>query len=181
MRRAQETCTCEIPGLSAVLRARDNTAVLDLRQPGDFETGRLPGAINLPLTHPCAKSPFFDPSALRSLWTQLEQEFETPSIALRGVQDRKVLVVCYDGDSARVASSVMRAKGYEANSLRSGLDGLVAMLSAPRACIKPIPEKETTWLQLCEDLRLPAASVKVPSSNSSSSKLGSSQHAAVSV
>lgn len=31
-----------------------------------------------------------------------------------------VLVVCYDGDTARVATSVLRAKGLDADSVRGG-------------------------------------------------------------
>lgn len=32
----------------------------------------------------------------------------------------RVLVVCYDGDTARVATSVLRAKGIDADSVRGG-------------------------------------------------------------
>ncbi|OAA76699.1 cysteine synthase B [Akanthomyces lecanii RCEF 1005] len=180
MRRAQETCTCEIPKLSAALHPRDNAAILDLRQPADFEKGKLPGSFNIPLTHPGTTSPFFDPSTLSQLWTKLEKEFASPSGELAGLKGKDTLVVCYDGDSARVAASVMRAKGYEANSLRAGLDGLVTMLSTPQTCSKTAPEQQTSWLQLCEAQRPPAASVEVPASNPSS-ELRNLQQAAVRV
>lgn len=162
MRRAQETCTCEIPKLSVALHPRDDAAILDLRQPADFEKGKLPGSFNIPLTYPGSASPFFDPSTLSQLWTQLEKEFASPSGDLASLKGKDTLIVCYDGDSARVAASVMRAKGYEANSLRAGLDGLVTMLSTPQTCSKTEPEQQTSWLQLCEAQRPPAASVKVP-------------------
>lgn len=42
------------------------------------------------------------------------------------LQPHHVLVVCYNGDSARVATSVLRAKGLEADSVRGGLHGLRA-------------------------------------------------------
>jgi len=35
-----------------------------------------------------------------------------------------VLVVCYDGDTARVATSVLRAKGLEADSVRGGQNAM---------------------------------------------------------
>lgn len=35
-----------------------------------------------------------------------------------------VLVVCYDGDTARVATSVLRAKGLNADSVRGGYRAL---------------------------------------------------------
>ncbi len=165
MRRAQETCTCEIPKLSAALHPRDNAAILDLRQPADFDKGKLPGSFNVPLTHPGTTSPFFDPSTLSQLWTQLEKEFASPREELASLEGKDVLVVCYDGDSARVAASVMRAKGYEANSLRAGLDGLVTILSTPQTCSKTEPEQQASWLQLCESQRPPAASVEAPVPN----------------
>ncbi|OAQ96442.1 hypothetical protein LLEC1_00990 [Akanthomyces lecanii] len=180
MRRAQETCMCEIPKLSAALHPRDNTATLDLRQPADFEKGKLPGSFNVPLARPGTTSPFFDPSTLSQLWTQLEKEFASPSAGLASLEGKDTLVVCYDGDSARVAASVMRAKGYEANSLRAGLDGLVTMLSTPQTCSKTEPEQQTSWLQLCEAQRPPAASAEVPASNPSS-ELRNLQQAAVRV
>ncbi|KAJ3496815.1 hypothetical protein NLG97_g2378 [Lecanicillium saksenae] len=167
MHRAQETCVCEIPKLSAALQSRNNTAILDLRQPAEFEKGKLPGSINIPLAQPGAVSPFFDPSTLSCLWTHLEKEFASPSGALDSLKGKNTLIVCYDGDSARVAASVMRAKGYEANSLRNGLDGLVMMLAKPQSCAKTEPEQQTSWLQLCESQRPPAASVDASSSNPS--------------
>lgn len=35
-----------------------------------------------------------------------------------------VLVLCYNGDTARVATSVLRAKGLEADSVRGGFHAL---------------------------------------------------------
>lgn len=176
--RAQETCTCEIPKLSAALGSRDTTAVLDLRQPKDFVQGRLPGSINLPLALPNTASPFSDPSNLSRLWTELDQAFADSAAAIGSLASKDTLVVCYDGDSARVAASVMRAKGFTANSLRGGLDGLVKMLSTPQTCAKAEPEQQTTWLQLCEAQRAPAAAVEAPAA-SSSSELTKLQQAAV--
>lgn len=180
LRRGQETCTCEIPKLSAALQSRNNTAILDLRQPGDFEKEKLPGSINVPLAQPGTKSPFFDPSLLSSLWTQLEKEFAAPSQQLSSLKSKDTLIVCYDGDSARVAASVMRAKGYEANSLRGGLDGLVTMFSAPQNCIKAETSQKNSWLQLCEAQRTQAAPVEQTASNPSS-ELRNLQQAAVRV
>ncbi|KAK8142119.1 hypothetical protein G3M48_009323 [Beauveria asiatica] len=81
---------------------------------------------------------------------------------------------------ARVAASVMRAMGYSANSLRGGLVGLVTMLSTPQTCAKAGPEQQTSWLQLCEAQRAPAAAVEAPAANSSSELL-KLQQAAVTV
>lgn len=150
LRRSQETCSCEIPKLSAALQSRNDTAVVDLRQPGDFDNGRLPGSINIPLAYPGAKSPFFDPATLSSLWTALEEEFSAAGDATRNLQNKEILLVCYDGDCARVGASVMRSKGYEANSLRAGLDGLVTMISTPQSCNRAENERRPSWIELCE-------------------------------
>ncbi|KAM3556923.1 hypothetical protein ARSEF4850_005311 [Beauveria asiatica] len=74
----------------------------------------------------------------------------------------------------------MRAMGYSANSLRGGLVGLVTMLSTPQTCAKAGPEQQTSWLQLCEAQRAPAAAVEAPAANSSSELL-KLQQAAVTV
>lgn len=44
--------------------------------------------------------------------------------ALARLQGHHVLVICYNGDTARVATSVLRAKGIEADSLRGGYQAL---------------------------------------------------------
>ncbi|OAA60866.1 cysteine synthase B [Cordyceps fumosorosea ARSEF 2679] len=186
--RAPEPVTGEIPSLRAALQPRDDAAVLDLRQPADFDRGRLPGSVNLPLAQPGAASPFSDPAILSRLWTELDGEFSsTGNGELQGrLRGRETLVVCYDGDSARVAASVMRAKGYEANSLRAGLDGLVAMLSTapPQDACGVTNESEQqqqqagSWLQLSASQHQPAASVEVAASNASS-EMRNMQQAAV--
>lgn len=87
-----------------------------------------------------APSPFFDSATLERQWRELEaffgaqvercsfasqeangndddQEGEDGKAPLR---DRRALVVCYNGDTARVATSVLRAKGVEAESIKGG-------------------------------------------------------------
>lgn len=84
-----------------------------------------------------APSPFFDSATLERQWRELEaffgaqvercafasqeattggddEEEKTP------LRDRRALVVCYQGDTARVATSVLRAKGVEAESIKGG-------------------------------------------------------------
>lgn len=38
--------------------------------------------------------------------------------------NKHLLIICYDGDSSRVATSVLRAKGYQADSVRGGFKAL---------------------------------------------------------
>ena len=54
---------------------------------------------------------------------ELEQIFREARL-VSDLGSHHVLVVCYDGDTARVATSVLRAKGLEADSVRGGFHAL---------------------------------------------------------
>ncbi|CAG7923679.1 unnamed protein product [Penicillium olsonii] len=92
---------------------KPQSQVVDLRQPEDFQAWHLPGSTNRPLASlgPHTPSPFSDPGVLEAQWVELEGMVYDVG---------HVLVVCYDGDSARVATSVLRARGLEADSVRGG-------------------------------------------------------------
>lgn len=53
---------------------------------------------------------------------ELEQIFQ--SRILSDLGSCHVLVLCYDGDTARVATSVLRARGLDADSVRGGYQAL---------------------------------------------------------
>lgn len=95
--------------------------VLDLRKAEDFRAWHLPGSINLPLTSvgPHNPSPFSDPAVLEAQWVELETIFNDDRLVSDLGVDR-VLLMCYNGDTARVATSVLRAKGVQADSVRGG-------------------------------------------------------------
>ncbi|KAI1767914.1 tryptophan synthase beta subunit-like PLP-dependent enzyme [Hypoxylon sp. FL1150] len=104
---------------------KQGATIIDLRQPDDFQEFSLPGSINLPFANPSHVSPFSDPVVLETLWLRLEDYFSAPRDDLIPLpQDKRVLLLCYDGDSSRVATSVLRAKGYEAESVRGGFRAL---------------------------------------------------------
>ncbi|KAJ5580844.1 hypothetical protein N7450_007145, partial [Penicillium hetheringtonii] len=98
--------------------------VIDLRKSEDFQAWHLPGSINLSLDSigPHSPSPFSDPSILEAQWVELEQIFQ--SRILSDLGSCHVLVLCYDGDTARVATSVLRARGLDADSVRGGYRAL---------------------------------------------------------
>ncbi|KAI1111350.1 tryptophan synthase beta subunit-like PLP-dependent enzyme [Nemania sp. NC0429] len=107
--------------LHDVLAPKADVSIIDLRQSQDFASYNLPGSINLPAAQASSASPFFAPAVMTALWTQLENAFANPGKNLMNLsQDKRVLVLCYDGDSARVATSVLRAKGYVADSVKGG-------------------------------------------------------------
>ncbi|PYH72621.1 putative cysteine synthase B [Aspergillus vadensis CBS 113365] len=110
--------------LSAMV-LRPLRCVLDLRTAGDFGTWHLPGSVNIPLhsldSH--TVKPFSDADVLEAQWLELEALFSNADV-LGKLSGHQVLMLCYHGDTARVASSVLRAKGIAADSLRGGYQAL---------------------------------------------------------
>lgn len=107
--------------ITSQLAAKPDISVIDLRQALDFQAFHLPGSINLPFVKEETPSPFSSPEVLESLWTRMEETFKAPGKELMALlPGKQVLVLCYDGDSARVATSVLRAKGHEADSVKGG-------------------------------------------------------------
>lgn len=104
---------------------KPSTSVIDLRQPLDFQDFSLPGSINVPFVKEETVGPFSDPQVLEDLWKKLETTFKMPSDEIRSlIEEKQILLLCYDGDSARVATSVLNAKGYNASSLKGGFKAL---------------------------------------------------------
>ncbi|KAI5922078.1 tryptophan synthase beta subunit-like PLP-dependent enzyme [Camillea tinctor] len=97
---------------------------LDLRQPSALPQLSFLGAVNLPLANRDDPSPFSDPGVLSSIWTKLESRFNSGEKMPPFTRDRKIIVLCYNGDCSRVATSVLRAKGYIADSVKGGCNAL---------------------------------------------------------
>lgn len=105
-----------------------DSCIIDLRKAEDYDAFHLPTSVNLPLVTEDSPNPFTDAAALGSLWGRFEALFANPTKDLLAlIENKKVLLLCYDGDSARVATSVLRAKGYQADSLRGGFKALREM------------------------------------------------------
>ncbi|KAI8957049.1 tryptophan synthase beta subunit-like PLP-dependent enzyme [Daldinia sp. FL1419] len=112
-------------GLSETISIKEDAVILDIRQPVDFGKFSLPGSVSVPFVGSFTASPFSNPAVLEALWLKLDEYFGAPnSDVVPLLQGRRILVLCYDGDSSRVATSVLRAKGYEADSVRGGFKEL---------------------------------------------------------
>ncbi|KAK8197429.1 putative cysteine synthase B [Phyllosticta capitalensis] len=114
------------------LEPRATTAVLDMRRPQDYHKWHLPGAVNVPMRSVKAETPsvFFDSAALEEQWLEMEAFFtpQCQACTIPGVlrlQDRQILLVCYNGDTARVATSILRAKGIQADSVAGGAGAML--------------------------------------------------------
>ena len=115
-----------------MLRPKSNTMILDLRARKDFQAWSLPESKNLSLNTLNSKttSPFEDANILEKQWLELESIFNPESVesCLFEIRDRVVLVLCYDGNTSRVATSVLRAKRVDAYSLKGGTNNLLSSL-----------------------------------------------------
>ena len=57
---------------------------------------------------------------LESQWKELEATFTADRINAHDLVGKDVYVICYGGDTARVATSVLRARGISAHSVKGG-------------------------------------------------------------
>lgn len=103
-----------------------NAILIDLRKPGDFISGHIPGAYNLPLqsSNHSTPSPFFDAAVLESQWKELAATFTSDRINAYDLSGKNFYMVCCNGDTARVATSILRAKGITASSIKGGYSAL---------------------------------------------------------
>ncbi|KAF4983408.1 hypothetical protein FZEAL_1137 [Fusarium zealandicum] len=138
--------------LRNILLPTQNTTVIDLRQPPDYEAFHLPGSVNMPFAQESTPSPFYDPKVLESLWRRLEETFKSPSEDLQALlQNKRILLTCYDGDSSRVATSVLRAKGYGAESIRGGFLALRKMRPDSNQATLSGNRETSPWMELTRE------------------------------
>ncbi|KAG6354322.1 hypothetical protein INS49_004927 [Diaporthe citri] len=123
------SAACEVFTASPSLASEN--VILDLRTAEAFADHHLPGAISRPLSSydSSTPSPFSDPKVLEMQWKEVESVFDLTTIGLLK-RAGCVWLVCYGGDTSRVATSVLRAKGVSANSLKGGM---LALMSAARS------------------------------------------------
>jgi cysteine synthase/rhodanese-related sulfurtransferase len=124
-----EQCKCP------AIHLKPDTALLDLRTAEDFATFNLSASTSIPLQtlSPQTKNPFRDATTLEKQWTELNAIFAADSTRLSELHGKHVYVLCYDGDTSRVATSILRARGVEASSLSGGLHELQKRLPEPQS------------------------------------------------
>ncbi|KAI0385676.1 tryptophan synthase beta subunit-like PLP-dependent enzyme [Hypomontagnella monticulosa] len=104
--------------------------VIDLRAPNDFRSGTLPGAKNVPFDSVRADtpSPFDDVGVLESQWGEMKSRLGRYLESGLISDGSQVISICYSGESARMLTSILRAQGVEAYSVKGG-DAFLAGLS----------------------------------------------------
>lgn len=106
--------------------------VLDLRSKVAFRNKHIPGSLSAPLeglTPNLADGDLFgDPETVFNVWNSIQTHFSAKEM-LRVLKDadwsrRPVVVVCYDGEVSRLATSTLRDRGIEAFSVQGGFSVL---------------------------------------------------------
>jgi rhodanese-related sulfurtransferase len=136
-----------------------SAVLLDLRKPEDFVASHIPGSYNLPLQslNASTPNPFSDATVLEKQWRELEATFTNERINAHDLAGKDVYIVCYDGDTARVATSVLRAKSISASSVKGGIAALREELPYLQMTERGRSLVQQDWLKLpevgAEDLR----------------------------
>lgn len=114
---------------------RIKSCIIDLRRKEDFASNNIPGSLNIPLQslESTTQSPFFDAGLLEAQWKELESTFTQEILNSHNLQVKEVCIICYNGDTARLAASVVRAKGVAAYSIKGGFAALQSELSSIRS------------------------------------------------
>lgn len=90
---------------------RDELQIIDVREPYEWEAGRMEGSVLIPLNTVLAGG---------------EQGQLDPS--------RPVAVLCKSGNRSELAATMLRARGYDAENVEGGLD---AWEEAGFTCLTP--------------------------------------------
>ena len=104
--------------------------LLDLRSNEDYADGHMHGAVNMPLDSLMAMtpSPFDDVTVLETQWRGLQAMFtggaQELSQKIGKAASTVFVLLCYSGETSRLASSVLREKGIEAYSVKGGMSAV---------------------------------------------------------
>jgi rhodanese-related sulfurtransferase len=111
--------------------------VVDLRSTDDFNNHHITGAYSCPAPHLTAdtKTPFDfgDPNALVNQWKDLNTMLENSELVSKFFgADGPVLILCYNGETSRLLTAMVRGRGVDAYSFRGGVSGLIEYLDSHR-------------------------------------------------
>lgn len=107
---------------SAYSPAENPAIVLDLRNNEDFNLAHFSNAINFDLRLRGQPNPFTKSAILISQWKAFDSRLIQNSRLLAAKSEgRPIIVVCYNGNSAKIATSVLRHHGWEAWFVSGGL------------------------------------------------------------
>ena len=90
----------ELEESKGVYERKDDIQIVDVREPYEWEAGRIEGAIHIPLND---------------------------LMGGKGIEDldtaKPVAVVCRSGNRSELASLMLKARGFDAHNMRDGMEG----------------------------------------------------------
>jgi rhodanese-related sulfurtransferase len=103
--------------------------VLDLRQERDYDSVHVCGSVNDPLEglNSATGDIFGNSKMIELFWTRLRTKFKESENL--GSKKLSLIVICYDGETSRLGTSILRAKGYTAYSISGGFRSLAEYIS----------------------------------------------------
>ncbi|MEX1047603.1 MAG: rhodanese-like domain-containing protein [Actinomycetota bacterium] len=93
----EQTERAELTNPKGVWEHKDEVQILDVREPYEWEAGRIEDAVHVPLNEVMGGAGEFD-------------------------QDKPVVVVCRSGNRSELATLMLRARGLEAYNLEGGME-----------------------------------------------------------
>ena len=90
----------ELETARGVYERKDELQILDVREPYEWEAGRIEGAMHVPLN---------------DLMAGKGQDQLDP--------ERPVAVICRSGNRSELASLMLKARGFDAFNVRDGMEG----------------------------------------------------------
>lgn len=117
---------CRSSAASHTCEAAGGLTVLDLRRSFDFAPLHVSGSVNSPITSldEATPSPFNDIRVLEAQYHDLEALINDACLGDRLHRFSRVLVLCYSGETAMLATSMLRQRGIETYSVRGGFQGI---------------------------------------------------------
>ncbi|KAM0724174.1 hypothetical protein Q7P37_000056 [Cladosporium fusiforme] len=93
------------------------------------------------------ESPFYNARLLELQWRELDQIFGGPLDAR--MSGKQVVALCHQGDTARMAASILRAKGVECFSVKGGAQALRSFMGQDEKVDSPMREKAMSDEEYC--------------------------------
>ena len=121
--------------------ASDRGLLVDVRSREDVEVAAVEGSVEsvvLDIGHRGDLNPFLDAPTLAKQWKKLDDLLQASKLAdihpnLSEKSDAQVVCICYDGHTAKIATSILRARGISAYYIVGGYETWVAESRAVNA------------------------------------------------
>ena len=117
---------CRCSTASHTCEAASAIIVLDLRRSIDFASLHVSGSLSSPIASldAATPSPFNDTGVLEAQYHDLEALIYDSCLRDRLHRFSRVLILCYSGETAMLATSMLRQRGIETYSISGGFPGI---------------------------------------------------------